>query len=337
MSQADSSTIEERKSSARRYFIAATILLFLLASTWAIDESFVYLFGGVIVFLLFMGFSRWPWQFAPKNTSSGRQYQPPPPNPNRDFHEFLRNMFTPKTGQATDTQPAPNRVKIIFWVIGGFIFFIIVSFSLLLSDDDHTTGDDNLYQQAVQYAEAGQFELARETFKSHLRENPDDAEAYFQLGNAFGSQEQRDSAIACYDKALSLNAALDGARYNKGWHYYQQKKYDEAIRELLTLRERNPAYLDGIQLMGDVYYDQKKYDQAIQWYEEAYSKGQRGNWICYVLGYLYQEKGDTQRAISLYKEALTYDSSVTDIYQRLGELLPGNDGQYYRNRGAKQN
>ena len=40
-------------------------------------------------------------------------------------------------------------------------------------------------------------------------------------------------------------------------------------------------------------------------------------------------------AIDLYKEALSYDSTVVDIYTRLGELLPNEDGNYYRTQAVK--
>ena len=56
----------------------------------------------------------------------------------------------------------------------------------------------------------------------------------------------------------------------------------------------------------------------------------RGLNLCYIMGYLYQDKKEPARAISLYQEALTYDSTQVDIYQRLGELIPDNNGNYYQ-------
>ena len=46
-------------------------------------------------------------------------------------------------------------------------------------------------------------------------------------------------------------------------------------------------------------------------------------------------KVTTRSAIDLYKEALSYDSTVVDIYKRLGELLPNEDGNYYRIQAVK--
>ena len=48
------------------------------------------------------------------------------------------------------------------------------------------------------------------------------------------------------------------------------------------------------------------------------------------MAYIYDTKGDQEKATHLYQEALGYDSTRTDVYIRLGELFPGKDGEYYR-------
>jgi hypothetical protein len=53
------------------------------------------------------------------------------------------------------------------------------------------------------------------------------------------------------------------------------------------------------------------------------------------MAYIYDTKGNYSNAIGLYKEELRYDSTVVDIYKRLGELLPNEDGNYYRIQAVK--
>jgi hypothetical protein len=48
------------------------------------------------------------------------------------------------------------------------------------------------------------------------------------------------------------------------------------------------------------------------------------------MGYIYDQRGDQEKAIHLYQEALNYDSTRVEIYNRLGELFPGLDGEQYR-------
>ena len=152
------------------------------------------------------------------------------------------------------------------------------------------------------------------------------------MGNTAWNMHKLDSAVMMYEQVLLKNPANEDARMNKARIYFDQKNYRAAETELTTLLNQNASNLDAMQLLGDVYYDQEKYTEALNWYERAYSSGQRNNWICYVMGYLYEVKNDNSRAISLYKEALQYDSTVADIYKRLGDLIPGKDGDIYRQR-----
>ncbi|HMD81728.1 MAG TPA: hypothetical protein VKE92_10500, partial [Anaerolineales bacterium] len=84
-------------------------------------------------------------------------------------------------------------------------------------------------------------------------------------------------------------------------------------------------------VMGDCYYAQDNYVDAMVWYENAYENGGiRGAMLCYIMGYIYETRQENERAIELYKEALTYDGTIVDIYQRLGRLIPGDEGNAYR-------
>jgi hypothetical protein len=53
------------------------------------------------------------------------------------------------------------------------------------------------------------------------------------------------------------------------------------------------------------------------------------------MAYIYDTKGDNSKAIGLYQEALQYDSTIVDIYKRLGELLPNDEGNYYRTQAIR--
>jgi hypothetical protein len=52
------------------------------------------------------------------------------------------------------------------------------------------------------------------------------------------------------------------------------------------------------------------------------------------MGFLYDVKNDTQRAVGLYEESLQYDENNAEVLKRLSELLPGERGEGYRQRLA---
>jgi tetratricopeptide (TPR) repeat protein len=106
------------------------------------------------------------------------------------------------------------------------------------------------------------------------------------------------------------------------------------LKELRQLMAVNPTHFDGILLAGDNYQMQQHYDSAMHWYEEGYAQRPTGG-LCNAMAYIHDTKGNTEQAVALYREALGYDSTRVAIYQRLGELFPGRDGEWYR-RKAKQ-
>jgi hypothetical protein len=53
------------------------------------------------------------------------------------------------------------------------------------------------------------------------------------------------------------------------------------------------------------------------------------------MAYIYDTQGKTADAIKFYKEAIELDESRVEIYSRLGELLPGEEGNAYRTKALE--
>lgn len=316
------------------YFTIAWIFLYILALTWSIDPSFRSISLGAALSFLITGL----WHRA-KEKPAQRKY-----DPYKDYQRARRTapssfswsdiekIFSRKhTTTAPPAKTAADRK-----LITGVLIFIASIFGVITISVLFSMGDDppaaSPFFIADQYYGAGQYDSARMYYRQALREEPSNVDALLGYGNALSALDDPDSAIILYDQALAIKPDFDIAQYNKGWVSYRRKDYSQAITALKTLLERNPAYYDAMQLLGDVYYEQHSYDEALPWYENAYSNGLRSNWLCHVMAYLYDVRGDTPRAIGLYQEALEYDSTITDIYRRLGELIPGDEGKHYRDR-----
>ena len=122
----------------------------------------------------------------------------------------------------------------------------------------------------------------------------DEATSYNERGYSHYLNKQYDSALYYYDKALSLEPGIGGVWYNRGM----------------------------------VYYDREQMDKALESFTRAYDIGLRDAFLCHVLGYLYDNSGNTTKAITFYKEAIGLDSSRTNIYSRLAELEPSQAARY---------
>jgi tetratricopeptide (TPR) repeat protein len=319
------------------------ICLFLMALFWSLDTSFVYIFLGLATFFLFMGFYTRPHQQNPlrsyqKSTSSIYKEE----KGSEKISDLLSALFSKKSATISShynksQSVAARRLLPVIIIASVFIFFFIIFISLMFSGDDYTSDDAiGYYKIAEQNYGAGNYDSAYINYRKAWKLNPEYAEAILGYANVLAVREQYDSAIIMYDRVLEKNPDYREASYGKAWTFYTQQRYDESINALTALLQKNADYYDAMLLLGDSYYEQKNFDLAMPWYENAYQNGNvRSRILCHIMAYIYDTKNNYDKAIPLYKEALAYDSTVVDIYTRLSELIPGEEGNYYRTQAVK--
>jgi tetratricopeptide (TPR) repeat protein len=326
------------------YFAIAWILAALLALAWAVDKSFVYILLGASSFFFFLGF---------RSRAEGGSVEREKYNPYKNYRKehrtaslqspFWREIVTLfsrkhagfQAGKFSGPSETPAERKLVLGVVTFIVsIFGLIIMIILFSDPDTMPEADYYFSRAEENYTAGVYDSAYINYKRALQENPGHLDALLGYGNTLSALGQPDSAIILYDQALAIDPDFDIARYNKGWVHYNRKNYSQSVIELKALLEKNPSYFDAMQLLGDVYYGQNVYEEALGWYESAYANGLRSRWLCHVMAYLYDLRGDIPKAIALYQEALAYDSTVTEIYTRLGELIPGEGGKVYRDRSG---
>jgi tetratricopeptide (TPR) repeat protein len=120
----------------------------------------------------------------------------------------------------------------------------------------------------------------------------------------------------------------DLVRYDEARSLYESQDYRGAIKVLWKDVTNDTPDTQSVLLMGDSYYALQSLDSAYVWYAEAYSRGERTPFLSHVMAYILDERGNTQEAIILYKEAVEMDSTKADVYKRLAELEPENRDWY---------
>jgi tetratricopeptide (TPR) repeat protein len=113
-----------------------------------------------------------------------------------------------------------------------------------------------------------------------------------------------------------------------GYDFYLNKQYDSALYYYERMLQRESNNGQAWYNKGLVYYEQQKADEAFSAFSRAYDAGIRDAFLSHVLAYLNDNKGNTSRAVDLYKEAVSMDSSRSDIYARLAELEPERAARY---------
>lgn len=328
------SSTQDHPQKGRIWLFTGIASAFLMALFWSVDSSLVYLLMGVSAFSFFQYFythraesihERW-------KSSSAATEQKTTQTSGNNLDEVLENIQ--RSFKTTSGQPNVGAViKTIFGFM-FFLFFISVIGFIFFSDDSVL---DDSYMKGNQFFDMAEYDSALHYYQLALQENPDDPFIYYGRGNAFINMGRYDSAIAQYDKALILDNQFNDARYNKGYALYLQNRYKDSIRETRKVTDNDPENTNAILLIGDGYYSQTQYDSAMYWYNQAYDLDYRSAALSHVMAFIYDTQGQPQKAIPFYQEAIGMDSSLVDIYRRLGELIPGEEGNWYRTKAAQVN
>jgi tetratricopeptide (TPR) repeat protein len=315
------------KSNNAFNLVIALILGVLWAFFWAIDKTVAYVLFGAASFFFVLFFYNRIISSVEKSAERKSVFE------SQNKSDAKNTDYKPRNPQSSQML---HRAWFIVIGVGSIlvVFFLYLTFSTESSMDSNMSAEAAYSQGDYKYT-VGDYDSAAYYFKRALNEDNEMDEAWIGLGNALYSKDKKDSALYAYQKAIDADPGNSQGYYNVSWWYYDQHNYSEAIRHGKRRNAQDPSDGQIQQLIGDSYYEQQKYDSAIQWYEGAYSTGVRSRWLCHVMAYIYDTKNDLSRAIPLYKEALEYEPSMIEIHQRLGELLPGEEGAEYRTRAVE--
>jgi Flp pilus assembly protein TadD len=320
----------------RRWLLVLGLSLLALSVLWSVDPSFVYFTLAIAVFSLYKIFQSKGTELQDSSTSDQgsfeKTYESFKPSATWLFWQDVKEIFRKDSRGPTNQQQAKTFVTLVAGFIGS-IFLIIILLTVLGSDE--TEDSMAYYQQATDYYNRQQYDSAAYYYRLAQAGDPENAELYFERGNAFLNATRMDSALLMYDEALARDPQHYRSQYNKGYIYYSQKNYRQAIDETKKIITYKPDYNEAMLLLGDSFYNQSQLDSALRWYELAYSTGYRSAVLSHLMAYIYDTKGQTNNAIRLYREAIKQDSTIRDIYVRLGELVPGDDGNWYRRKAAE--
>lgn len=326
---------DKRIRNRKLWVIILCICFAALSAFWSVDRSIAYMLLGVAAFSLFRIMQLRPGSDAQSQTNqsySDRDYQSSTFSRPAPFWQDVQAVF----GKNSAGPQTPQQAKMLVIVVVGFISFVFLIIILgVVAGGDSAEDGARYYQQATDYFNNQQYDSAAYYYKLALAEDPENADLYFECGNAFLNANRTDSALIMYDNALALYPQYESAQYNKGYIYFHRKSYRQAIDETRKIMEYNPDNTNAMLLIGDSFYNQSQLDSALGWYEGAYARGYRSAILCHLMAYIYDVKGETGKAVNLYKEAIGQDSSITDIYVRLGEIVQGEEGNWYRVKAAR--
>lgn len=84
-------------------------------------------------------------------------------------------------------------------------------------------------ERGTQAYTAGKFDDALVNYQKAAEDNPDKAEAHYNLGGAYYKKGEYDKALKEYDEAVKLDPKMADAYYNSGDALYRMGMYDKAL------------------------------------------------------------------------------------------------------------
>ncbi|MBU0476146.1 MAG: tetratricopeptide repeat protein [Bacteroidetes bacterium] len=131
------------------------------------------------------------------------------------------------------------------------------------------------FQKGYNAQELGELDNAILYYQKAIELNPNYVDAYYNMGNAYGKNDNADKAIECYQKVIEIAPNYTDAYLYMGLAYGTEGDFDEAIMCFKKVIELDPnnasAYLD----MGLVYGSEGDFDEAIRCIKKSIRLGSK--------------------------------------------------------------
>ena len=182
--------------------------------------------------------------------------------------------------------PTNSKQFSVLWPIALSLFIVVFSAALYIKQGTLETlmkapiaSHDNQQRQGSVEQEQEQMLVYIQNLQKHLDENPDDSEAWYNLGQTLVSAGEYDVAISAFEQVISIegeHADLVGA-IAQASYYGNNQQIDEQVQALidkaLALDINDPS--TNI-LLGMHNFMAKKYPKAIEYWQRVIDANKQG-------------------------------------------------------------
>lgn len=136
------------------------------------------------------------------------------------------------------------------------------------------------------------------------------SDAWTQMGVAYFKLAKNDSAMICYQKALTLNPGYPTIHNNIGTIYFSQQSYPDALKAFLKAVELDARYSEAHANAGSAYGMMQQYDNALNSLFNAVKYDPNYAQAFYFIGMTYRLKGDEANAGIYFEKSYKLDPSL---------------------------
>jgi tetratricopeptide (TPR) repeat protein len=168
-----------------------------------------------------------------------------------------------------------------------------------------------------------QIDKAIERYQKQAQLQPDSAKTQLDLGNLYAKQQQWQTAINCYHKALKINYQYAEAYWYLADALEKIGKTSDSLErryQALSLKPDLASASEHVYL-GRLLQKQGELEQAAICYRQAIGLKPQFIPAYYRLGQILNQEGEKQEAIACYRQAIQYDPHNAELYFLLGQEL----------------
>lgn len=209
-----------------------------------------------------------------------------------------------------------------------------VQFTEYVKKNVPNSASDILYDYALELHKQNKLAEAETMYNEVIKLEPDNAEVYVNLAIAQGQNKNYEQAITTLknanakfpnnsqiaDAIKSINAQSTDAKLELAANYFNNKDYENAIKEYLQIV---PATSDTMLGIASAYQNLGNNDKAIEYYQEAFKLAPTNSDIAYYISALYAEKEDFANANVYVQKALNLNKNNKQA-QELHKMLAEN-------------
>lgn len=162
---------------------------------------------------------------------------------------------------------------------------------------------------------------AADAFKTAIRLDANNPDAYNRLGEIYRSQGRLSEAEEAFEKAAQLDSRFSEAIANRGTVLKAQGRTDDAIREYRRAIQLNSKNHKAHYYLGEALADQGRYHDAYQSLNTALYQNRNSEMVFAKMGDVLQKQGNEAAAIAKYREAIRIKPEYIPAYQKLAQLF----------------
>ena len=160
-----------------------------------------------------------------------------------------------------------------------------------------------------------------EWIRKAIAVNPNNPDAYSNLGEACRATGRLDEAIANYRQAVELKPGFAEVHYNLGSALRERGQFKEAVDAFRRALELKPAFAEAHNNLGVALRDGGQLEEAITAYRRALELKPDNTEVHNNLGVALRDRGQLEEAIAACRHALQLKPDFPEALNNLGNAL----------------